>query len=187
MARRLISEASGLSLRESCFSDESNSWSNNMIHPIPVVLGQPRPGTPDNFTGRSPVTMVHVGCDETLSPRPGHLPAHNGKTYSALIDTGAEGSAIDKSIASEIGATLKHDGIIIHSMGASQTGVSRCDIQIIFPTVGAVFAEPSAVVDFHSSGNTFDLILGRSFLNLCSLYFYPRSQIYQLNWIDEPH
>jgi hypothetical protein len=77
---------------------------------------------------------------------------------------------------------MKDKGVMVHAMDGPRTDVSSCALQIIFPTLGAVFAEDAAILDFHSAGNAFDLILGRSFLCMCRLNFDPLAGLYHLDW-----
>jgi hypothetical protein len=148
---------------------------------IPVRLGRCRSSGTDDFTGRPPVVRVHIAADSAWNANRTTLPAHNRKTYVAMIDTGAEATAIDTSAAVEVHAQAKHRATV-HAMNAT-TSVPGADVQIIFPSHNLVFAARAAVINIRGVGNNWDLILGRSFLQYCHLQVDGPRGLYQLEWI----
>jgi predicted aspartyl protease len=149
---------------------------------IPINLGDCRPGAVNDFAGRPPVTAVHVACDAHWSTSKKDLPNHNGEKYLALIDTGAEATAIDAVVAARIGAKPVHNAIV-HGMNAAGVAAKGTDVQIIFPSCNLVFAARAVIRDFRAAGQTWDLILGRSFLKNCRLTVDGPNELYQLEWI----
>ena len=129
---------------------------------IQVFLGQPRPGSPANFVGRPPIAEV------LLAPGPADDPIPSPKVYYALIDTGSDYTAIDGLAAAEIGAeTIGRASV--RAMGAEYSEVSAVNVEVIFPGPQFAFSTRAAVLDLRGAGQSFDLILGRSFLQHCRL------------------
>ncbi|MFZ1962329.1 MAG: retropepsin-like aspartic protease [Roseiarcus sp.] len=142
--------------------------------PIPVMLGDPPSGSARDFVGSPPIVLVHVAADD----RP-----HNGDTYTALIDTGADVTVIDQAVAHRIGAALVGNGIS-RGFGGMRSGVKRTRITITFAAANLVFEEPAAgVLDFRVAGLTFDLVLGRAFLRYCRLTLDGPNGDYRLEWL----
>ena len=152
------------------------------VRVIPVFLGPERAGQPRDFASRSPVTLVHVACDADWTVNSSVPPNHDGKPYRALIDTGAEGTFIDAQIAQEIGIVATKRAIV-HGFDGSKE-VPGADVQIVFPTPNIVFAERAAITSLQSAGQTFHVILGRSFLRHCRFSIDGPSEHYSLCWID---
>lgn len=148
---------------------------------IAVSIGKPRNGQPTDFAACPPIVNVYIGCDDTWSPDSEELPQHNGVTYLAMIDTGAEDTVIDSEVAQEIGAKNIHTGVIHGFEGTKQVG--GVDVQIIFPIANIAFAGRAGITSFRSAGQTFDLILGRSFLSHCEFFVDGPNDRYRLNWI----
>src|SRR5262249_2128349 len=90
-------------------------------------------------------------------------PLNNGRLYRAMIDTGAEGTAIDEGVASEVGAPPVGNATI-HDFGDVVQNVAGADLRIFFPSIGVCWTCRAFRRDFRQSGSRFDLILGRSFL-----------------------
>ena len=143
---------------------------------IPVLLAPPRSGAPDNFVSRAPATVVHVACGDTST--------HNGKSYYAMIDTGADSSAIDPSVAEATGAVLFGSGIA-HGFGTPQATVKAANVSIIFPTINLTYHCPRiAVMDFHMAQQPWDILLGRDFLKHCRFELDGPNGRYRLEWIQ---
>lgn len=147
---------------------------------IPVVLGSPRAGSAADFAGRPPLTAVHIAAAEAWDGIT--MPTHDGLHYAALIDTGAESTAIDELVARKLGAaTLGHAKV--HGWKGTASDAEIVRVQIVFPTVNAVFAAAAAVRDFRGDGQPWDVILGRSFLANCLLTVDGPRAAYSLKWI----
>jgi hypothetical protein len=152
---------------------------NEAPRSIPVILGKARAGTPDNFIGRPPVVAVHVTPDLSDAPK------HNGRLYHALIDTGAECTAVGAHVAAEIGVQPSGTAIV-HGLDGMHPEVQGAKVQVIFPVADLAFATRAPILDFRSGGQTFDLILGRSFLRNCRLLLDGPRQQYEIVWVGPP-
>ena len=148
---------------------------------IPVFLGPARARQPSNFTARAPVTHVYVACDADWTVDSGVLPKHNGTAYRALLDTGSESTSIDAQVAQEIGVvdTVRAR---VHGLDGSKE-VDAANVQIVFPALNIVFSERAVFTLLQSSGQTFHVILGRSFLRHCRFSVNGPSEDYSLCWI----
>jgi predicted aspartyl protease len=149
---------------------------------IPVALGIARNGISADFAGRPPVIQVYATFDPNWSVKSVSGPRHNGEIYSALIDTGAENTAIDARIAHAIGAPKIGTGIV-HAMNGRHKSVSMVNLQIFLPRQNIVFGAKASALDFRADGQTFDIILGRTFLAHCSLYVDGPRELYSLEWL----
>jgi hypothetical protein len=149
--------------------------------PILVALGNPRPGVETDFAARPPVIYVHVTYDPNWAAASGAAPRHDGAVYAALVDTGAENTSVDAQIAATIGAPQVGTGIV-HAMNGRHNAVSMVDLQIFLPSPNIVFAAKAAVMDFRADGQTFDLILGRTFLANCEFSLDGPRAAYSLVW-----
>jgi predicted aspartyl protease len=99
-----------------------------------------------------------------------------------MIDTGAEASSIDRRIAEEINAQKLSKGTVHAMDGTFEAELVL--VQVIFPEQNIVFSTPAAVLSFEDAGHTFDLILGRSFLQHCYLTMDGPNGRYALDWIE---
>jgi Aspartyl protease len=150
---------------------------------IRVVLAEPGGGAARNFVGCPPVTFVHLAADPDWARSSHPSPRHNGETYRAMIDTGADAVFVRPEVAAEIGAALTGNGTA-QGIGEPQAGVRRATIQIMFPGANVVFVAPdAAVMPFLGDRRSFDLILGRQFLNHCRLLVDGPNSTYRLQWI----
>jgi predicted aspartyl protease len=106
---------------------------------------------------------------------------HNGSVYSALLDTGSDRVAIRPEIATEIGATLRDNGIVQGTAG-THTDIKKTSIQILPTTERFIFLCPDAAVTrLPGDRRSFDIILGRQFLKLCRLLVDARMELIVLN------
>lgn len=149
---------------------------------IPVQLGDARLGSLTDFASRPPIVMIQIASDEDWNENCGRFPVAKSDTlYRALVDTGSEGTAVDESIAEQLGivANLPVDvsgyGGVAHERGAR--------VQLVFPRVGIVFAGGAVITQLHSAGHSFDAILGRDFLAHCRFEVDGHNNSYCLWWI----
>jgi hypothetical protein len=147
---------------------------------IPVFLGAPRRGQPDDFAYKPPIVHVHVASDQAWNIDSGRGPEHNGVTYSALLDTGADSTVIDPEVARHLPNAVKHRALLSGFGDAS--AVEGVDVQIFFPAANIVFPERAAISSLKSSGATFDLVLGRTFLRNCCFKCDGLRGLYTLRW-----
>ena len=150
---------------------------------IPVYLAPPRAGSTPDFAGRSPVSDVHVANDPDWSDAGLELPNHNGRLYQAMIDTGTDSTALDQTIAREINAPTVMTGIA-HGWVGTDNAVDIVQVQIVIPSINIVFGAAAAVRDFRGDGQTWDIILGRSFLQHCQLTVDGPRAAYSLAWVQ---
>lgn len=143
---------------------------------IPIVLGPPRQGAPNDFSARPPLAFVHLSIDVNDPWN-----NHSQKGYCALIDTGADATAIDSIAASAIGAQPIGTANI-HGWKGAETRVDLVRVSVVFP-VGAIFTTTASIRDFRGDGQPFDLILGRNFLRNCVLTSDGPNAQYQLEWV----
>lgn len=138
---------------------------------IPIILGPARSGAADTFAHMPPVTLVHVAH--------GNSEVHDGTAFYALLDTGADATCIDENVADAIGAKLFGNGIA-HGFGNPRSGVKAAEVSIIFPSANFTFhCQRAAVMQFHRAGQTFDVLLGRDFLQLCRFSLDGPNHIYR--------
>jgi predicted aspartyl protease len=149
---------------------------------IPVVLGEPGAGVAPSFATCPPITYVNLAADADWTMG-GGWPRHNGDVYTALIDTGADTIFVRPEVAAAIGAKLIGNGVI-HGLGEPQAGARRARIQIIFPQAEVVYlAKGAAVTPFFGDRRSFDIVLGRQFLEHCQLVVDGPNGAYRLQWI----
>jgi hypothetical protein len=89
---------------------------------------------------------------------------------------------MDLSVAAEIGAVLSGNGIA-HGFGSREERVQGAEIFVCLPITNLIYPAHAAALDFHGSGQTFDLILGRSFLSNCELIVHGPDSRYVLRWL----
>ena len=148
---------------------------------IPVFLGLARAGQDADFAGTPPIVHVYVAADTKWQSSKGTLPTHNGIAYRALLDTGAEATIIDPDVAQQVDAPIRGEAII---HGFNQTHrANAADIQIVFPKINVVFSSRAAITSVRQVGQTFDLILGRSFLQHCRFEVDGPARAYKLCWV----
>ena len=125
-------------------------------------MGNPRIGSGSQFIDCPPIVEVHVSAEPNCSAQSEKPPAHNGVLYSALIDTGAEGTAISIELAKAIGA-VPSSKALLHGFGGTQE-LNGANIHIFIPMQNVVHSTRAVITDLKSASHTFTLILGRSFL-----------------------
>lgn len=151
--------------------------------PIPVMLGEPIDTVPRSFATSPPVVYVHVAADPDWTPKSARLPRHNGAVYKGLLDTGSDRIALRPNLASAIGAELTGRGTA-HGIGGAEATVRRTSIQVIFPGANVCFHSPdAAVIPLPGDARSFDLILGRQFLQHCRLLVDGPNAAYRLEWL----
>ena len=142
--------------------------------PVPVSLGRPRQGQPCDFAAKPPLIFVHVARDD-------HSP-HNGVTYRAMLDSGAESTCVDRELIAECGLEFAGNAMV-HGMDNAAKPTTLAKAQIILPAQNVIFVEHVAAVDFRSAGQAFDLVLGRSFLRHCVFEVDGPNERYTLHWV----
>ncbi len=148
---------------------------------IPIRFGPRRTIQDTEFVDCPPVIDVHISVEREWSTSAGILPKHNGLTYAALIDTGAEATIISSELASTIGA-IQTSKATIHGFDGTQE-ISSTDVHIVIPSQNIVFSARAGISSLTSAGHTFSLVLGRSFLQHCRLEVEGQSGIYRLWWV----
>jgi hypothetical protein len=153
---------------------------------IPVVLGEPIDGAPPNFVECPPVIFVHIAADASWTRSSQVPPSHNDETYTAMLDTGANRTAIRPGVAAAIGALTNGDGVA-HGIGGTQAGIKRTSIQILSLKGDVIFVcRDAAVMQLPGDARSFDAILGRQFLKFCRLLVDGPNGAYRLEWVGEP-
>lgn len=151
--------------------------------PIPVMLGEPVERVPRSFAASPPVVHLHVAADPDWTPESARLPRHNGVVYMGLIDTGSDRIALRPDLASAIGAELTGRGTA-HGIGSAQATARRTSVQLIFPGANVCFHSPdAAVIPLPGDARSFDLILGRQFLQHCRLLVDGPNAAYRFEWM----
>jgi hypothetical protein len=151
--------------------------------PIPVMLGEPIDGVRRSFATSPPVVHLHVAADPDWTPESARLPRHTGAVYIGLLDTGSDRIALRPSLASAIGAELAGRGTA-HGIGGAEATVRRTSIQVIFPKANVCFhSSDAAVIPLPGDARSFDLVLGRQFLQHCRLLADGPNAAYQLEWM----
>lgn len=149
---------------------------------IPIRFGLRRTNQGSEFVDCPPVVDVYISGEANWSAATGRRPLHNGKTYAALIDTGAEAAVLSKEIALAVGAA-ETSKAKIHGFDGTQE-IASTDIHLIIPSQNIVYSSRAAVSDLTSAGHTFSLVLGRSFLQHCRLIADGPSGRYELWWLS---
>jgi predicted aspartyl protease len=151
--------------------------------PIKVMLGNATCSGTD-FVTRPPLIFVRVGADTNFDPAIPAWPSTNGKLYYALLDTGATNTAIDQAAANEIGAIISGTARL-HGWKGGETHAQVTKIQIVLSEAGAVFCDCAAIRDFRGEGQSWDVLLGRTFLKHCHFGVDGPNSRYYLDWIAE--
>ena len=148
---------------------------------IPIKLGARRTGQGSEFVDCPPIIEVHVSCERDWNLSCGRPPKHDGTRYAALVDSGAERTAISSVVASQIGLSLSANAVV-HGLSGTQT-FGAGDIHVFIPDQNIAFSERAAVCDLQTAGHMFSIVLGRSFLEHCRLEVDGRAGTYSLLWL----
>jgi hypothetical protein len=146
---------------------------------IDVFLGPPDTG---GFALRPPLIAVHLAADPGWASKSDDWPAFNGRTYRAMLDTGADFCSLDPEVANEISALVEGNGNV-NVFGGPSKILGHARVQVILPSAFQVYETRFGIMDFRGVGQPWDAILGRNFLRHC--YFVldgPRGR-YSLEWV----
>ena len=146
---------------------------------IDVFLGPPDFG---DFARRPPLITVHLAADPAWTPQKEDWPIFNGKTYRAMLDTGADFCSVDQMVAGEISAHVEGNGNV-NVFGGPAKISGRARVQVILPSASQVYETRFAIMDFRGVGQPWDAILGRNFLRHCRLIVDGPRGRYDLEWI----
>jgi len=146
---------------------------------IDVFFGPPDSG---NFAQRPQLISVHLAADPKWRPGEDRWPIINGRTYRAMLDTGADFCSVDQVVVKEIGAEVTRNGDV-KVFGGPVKVVGHARVQVILPSASQVYETRFGIFDFRGAGQPWDAILGRNFLRHCHLVVDGPRGRYSLEWV----
>jgi hypothetical protein len=172
----------GMNARVRSESDEEQMEERKQI--IPVRLGTPTRNGGSEFTFCPPLVAINIASDQEWTKESGQWPRDiNPHKRYALIDTGADHSAIDRAVAAEIGAVPIGSGYTNTWIGTDEN-VPFVKLQIVIPP-RVLYGGEAAIKDSRWRGQQWDVVLGRDFLQFCCLWVDGRSCRYHLEYFGD--
>lgn len=120
------------------------------------------PEGPENLQLLGPTLCAQIGFDANWSGGDGSLPELHTNQYPALVDTGAQKTAIDDDLAKELNLPVR--GMMETSGAHGRTLATMYVAQIYVPSVNRIFPGVFSGAQLASGGQPHYVLLGRDFL-----------------------
>ncbi len=125
-----------------------------------------------------PTILVQVGFDPGFTPNAHHPPSLLPQRIPALIDTGANQSAIDADFATSLGLPLAESGVVSGIQGPEE--VRYFSSQIYVPDLDVLLFGQFAGARLLAGGQPHVVLLGRTFLQNFTMTYEGRTGIVTL-------
>jgi hypothetical protein len=131
-----------------------------------------------------PTLLVDIGFDASYKPRAGHVPVPGMKGIRALVDTGAAQSCIDSLLASQLNLPIVDKQKVggVHGKLEVNMRLAQVHIPALTFTIWGMFAG----VHLAAGGQHHKALLGRAFLQNCSMVFHGKSGNVTISWPPPP-
>ena len=128
-----------------------------------------------------PTILVDIGFDETWSQ--GSVPNPGDRDVQALIDTGAQECFIDSELASQLNLPVVDRRAVAGTQGRHDVDFYLA--QIFVPDLAFTVEGLFGGAHLHKGGVTYEVLMGRTFLEHFSLFYNGRTGRVTLTWLPE--
>jgi len=122
---------------------------------------------------RGPTLNVQVGFDPGFAPRNGSRPGLDVRLFPALVDTGAQESCIDASLAAELNLPIVEQATVAGAHGSGVLDLYLAQIHV--PALEFTVAGRFAGVHLAAGQQAHRALIGRTFLRWFSMRYEGRT------------
>ena len=120
-----------------------------------------------------PTINVQIGYDPDYRPTPGQRAQLPPELLPALVDTGAQESALDAELANSLNLPVQKRHQIAGAGGLFETTIYLA--QIYIPELDFTIEEPFDSANLTSSGQPYSALIGRTFLRHFNMAYEGRT------------
>ena len=128
---------------------------------------------PHDLIQYGPTIYVQIGYDPDYRPIPGRRAQLPPELLPALVDTGAQESALDAELAHSLNLPVQQRRQIAGAGGLFETTVYRA--QIYIPELDFTIDGPFDSANLASSGQPYSALIGRTFLRHFNMAYEGRT------------
>ena len=129
---------------------------------------------PYELVNHGPTIAVTIGFDPDYQPGAGARPNLLPNRYPALVDTGAVESCIDAELAMLLNLPVLHSNRPVAGVGGI-INANEYMAQIYIPELDCTIMGPFVGAHLRASGQPYDALLGRTFLNHFGMHYDGRT------------